>query len=65
VFFPAAGYRDGSDGGADFRGRDGLYWSSGPNNYSYRAGSLYFHSSNVDMYNNLRAYGYSVRCVQE
>ena len=65
VFFPAAGYRDGSDGGADFRGRDGLYWSSRPNNYSYRAGSLDFHSSNVDMYNNLRAYGYSVRCVQE
>ena len=63
VFFPAAGYRDYYDGGADDRGRYGYYWSSRPNS----SGAFGLNISNVDMLSYLyhRAYGYSVRCVQE
>lgn len=66
VFFPAAGYRDCDDGGADDRGSGGHYWSSIPYSYaSYLAYLLYFRSSSVGVsgYGD-RAGGYSVRCVQ-
>ena len=63
VFFPAAGYRYG-DGSAGNRGSIGNYWSSRPydNYYVYR---LSFGNSYANMDSYLRAYGYSVRCVQE
>ena len=66
VFFPAAGrrnYYDGSDGSAGSRGDRGGYWSSRPGSGS--AYCLYFLSSFVNMKLNSRAYGYSVRCVQD
>ena len=63
VFFPAAGRRYVYDGGANGRGDDGRYWSSGPDSYAY-AYYLTFTSSNVTMYYGHRALGYSVRCVQ-
>lgn len=64
VFFPAAGHRIYYDGNAYSRGYHGYYWSSRP--YSGYAGYLYFNSSFVNMYDDFyRAYGYSVRCVQE
>lgn len=59
VFFPAAGFR-GNGGDANNRGYDGRYWSSEPGNTI--ANFLNF-GSNVYYYD--RAYGYSVRCVQE
>ena len=62
VFFPAAGYRYSDDGSAGYRGYYGRYWSSRPR--GARAYYLYFGSSFVDMDGNLRAGGYSVRCVQ-
>ena len=69
VFFPAAGYRNCYDGDAYGRGYYGVYWSSRPNkipygtSYSY---SLFFLSHDIYMYDlSDRAYGYSVRCVQE
>ena len=64
VFFPAAGYRHYSDGNAGRRGDYGGYWSSGPgSNYSC---SLYFSGGGAGMYYyDDRAFGYSVRCVQE
>ena len=62
VFFPAAGYRY-SGGGALNRGYYGNYWSSRPS-YSI-AYDLNFSSSYVLMITNGRAYGHSVRCVQE
>lgn len=62
VFFHAAGYRSNDDGFASYRGL-GYYWSSNPSSAS--AGRLYFGSSGVDVSYNARAYGYSVRCVQE
>ena len=63
VFFPAAGGRD-YDGGAYNRGNRGYYWSSSPN--SIYAGYIAFASITVFMNSyNIRAYGSSVRCVQE
>ena len=64
IFFPAAGYRYSGDGSAYNRGYyGGYYWSSRPlNRY---ACNLSFDSSDVYMLNDFRAYGYSVRCVQE
>ena len=63
VFFPAASYRD--DGGYAYdRSLSGRYWSSRP--ISSRAYSLYFDSGYVNMSgSDYRAYGDSVRCVQE
>ena len=65
VFFPAAGYRS-NDGGANDRGYYGCYWSSRSDNFG-PAYCLYFDSSLVAMgnYQRYRAFGYSVRCVQE
>lgn len=65
VFFPAAGCRD-YDGDAGGRGYDGGYWSSNPS-YDEQPRRLYFFDSYVGIgyYFYGRAYGYSVRCVQE
>ena len=62
VFFPAAGLRNLREGIANYQGGRGRYWSSRP--FSDTAYFLSFDSSNADMLNNYRAYGYSVRCVQ-
>ena len=66
LFFPAAGHID-SYGGTDYaRGKGGCYWSSEP----YDPGASYL-SINFDggygvvMAGDLRANGYSVRCVKE
>lgn len=64
VFFPAAGSRGSDDGKARNRGYNGYYCSSRPD--SGRANHLRFTSSGVYMYSyDRRAFGYSVRCVQE
>lgn len=69
VFFPAASYRKGFDGVADYRGNIGRYWSSKP--YSTNAYGLNFNWNYVDIGYHVtngglidRACGYSVRCVQ-
>lgn len=67
VFFPAAGYRYYDGGGTSTpstRGSYGYYWSSRPDDYNNPYG-LYFGSSYTYMNSGYRAYGYSVRCVQE
>ena len=64
VFFPAAGYRYHNDGTANGRGYGGRYWSSRPNDYGGAYG-LNFDGSGTNMDYDLRASGYSVRCVQE
>ena len=61
VFFPAAGNRN-LYGGVGDRGSYGFYWSSRP--YSNYAFYLCFYSSDINMYDYYRAFGYSVRCVQ-
>ena len=69
VFFPAAGYRDNTDGDAYGRGHNGRYWSSRPFSFYtfYTAYYLRFYDGNADMddFRNDRANGLSVRCVQE
>lgn len=61
MFLPTAGYRNYSDGVASIRGARGYYWSSKPNSHN-RAYNLRFGGNFV--YDS-RAYGLSVRCVQE
>jgi len=63
VFLPAAGNRGSSSGNSNYRGSNGYYWSSTV--YGNKARYLYFYSSYASMNSNLRASGYSVRCVQE
>ena len=63
VFFPAAGWRYYDAGYASNRGYLGSYWSSRPSDYN--AYYLNFSSSSANMRSDHRAYGYSVRCVQE
>ena len=65
VFFPAAGCRSLYDGDALYRCDDGKYWSSSSRNNN--ASSLRFSIFlNIYLdYGSSRAFGYSVRCVQE
>ena len=62
VFFPASGYYYGTS--LDYRGTNGLYWSSSFYSATY-AYLLYFTSSSVyPQYYNYRRYGFTVRPVQ-
>ena len=65
TWYPASGYRNDIDGALNYVGNYGYYWSVTP--YSYHAYYLYF--SNYGYVGlttiNLRAYGFSVRCLQE
>jgi uncharacterized protein (TIGR02145 family) len=66
LFLSAAGLRNNNRGELAYTSSYGYYWSSSPNYgaHSY-AGSLYFNSGYVyPLNNNYRAYGFSVRCVQ-
>ena len=62
VFLPAAGCRNYSTGEAVGRGTDGYYWSSRPGSHGI---ALCINSERAHMISQYRAYGYSVRCVQE
>jgi hypothetical protein len=60
-FWPAAGSRDTRNGSLGYVGSSGTNWSSNSN-----GAQLYFNSGGVyPAGNGLRAYGNSVRCVQE
>lgn len=64
-WFPAAGYRDGGDGSMGAVGSNGYCWSASPVSESDGC-NLYFSSGSVSPANyGSRAYGFSVRCVQE
>ena len=65
IWYPAAGYRYNTDGSLSLVVNYGYYWSATP--YGNYASSLYFFDSG-DVYpsnDDYRAYGYSVRCLQE
>ena len=65
IWYPASGYRYYSDGGLYDVGNGGYYWSASP--YDYYAYCLSFNEYGLvdpSSYGN-RAYGYSVRCLQE
>ncbi|PQJ81926.1 hypothetical protein BTO16_04775 [Polaribacter glomeratus] len=61
--WPAAGYRNNSNGTLNNRGNNGNYWSSTENG-STNANNGNFNSSNANTNNNNnRTNGFSVRCV--
>lgn len=66
VWYPASGSRSGYDGSLFDVGSYGYYWSASPSNsYAY---SLSFNDSGIvypSYYYGYRAYGRSVRCLQE
>ena len=66
LFLPAAGLKRGKLGELANTSSNGYYWSSSPlYGGNYCAGNLYFYSGNVyPLSNSGRAYGFSVRCVQ-
>ena len=66
LFLPAAGLRYSNSDELGSTSSYGYYWSSSPYYGGYNfAGYLYFYSGNVYLlFTNGRAYGFSVRCVQ-
>ena len=60
----AAGSLDLNDGSLYYRGSYGYYWSSIQRDNSY-GWSLLFDSSNCNMYNRNKAYGYTLRCLRD
>ena len=65
VFFPAAGYRYDSGDNAFYRGDNGYYWSSSSYPNCDLARSLAFFDHALNMLPSYRAFGHSVRCVQD
>ena len=63
VFFPAAGYRYYFDIVAVDRGEGGRYWSS--HSYDSYANYLGLSNDRIGLGGDRRAFGFSVRCVQE
>ena len=65
IWYPASGCRDDYDGSLGNVGYNGRYWSASPSNYF--AYFLYFdYSGRVNpSFSNCRAFGLSVRCLQE
>lgn len=64
IFLPAAGYRRNTD--LVIAGSYAFYWSSSLNtDYPDGAWFVYFYSSGVYRYDNIRCYGQSVRPVSE
>jgi hypothetical protein len=65
-FFPASGYRGGSNGALSQTGQSGTYWcgSVDSNNYPTYGGNMYISTTTMDPYRgNDRRGGWSVRCV--
>jgi hypothetical protein len=67
IFYPAAGCRHCGSGALYFIGSCGYYWSASiPSTSQYYSYRLYFTSGIVHLpFSSHRAYGFSVRCVQE
>ena len=68
LFLPASGFRNIYYGDASHRGGSGLYWSSSQyygSQYYHRSYGLSFSSAGAGFYSKDRAFGASVRCVQE
>ena len=61
---PMAGFRDYSNLNLNYRGPNGLYWSSSPYN-SNNANFLYFDRASVSQTYDSRSYGLPVRCFKD
>ena len=59
----AAGYLYGSNGSLTGQGSNGTYWSGTKDNSTY-GWYLDFYFSGSNMYNNSKAFGFSVRCLK-
>ena len=60
---PVAGIRFYNSGSLLYVGTEGFYWSSTVSTTNSR--SLYFNTSNAGMSTDIRAYGYSIRCLKD
>ena len=65
LLLPAAGYRYNSLGSSNYQGSLGYYWSSSVPSGSTRARNVNFNSATFYQTTDLRANGFSVRCLQE
>ncbi|CAK7041787.1 MAG: hypothetical protein PARBA_01393 [Parabacteroides sp.] len=65
LILPAAGYRDGNTGNPENQGRHGNYWSSSVPSGNVKVSYVNFINAKLYAYTCGRAYGYSVRCIQE
>ena len=65
LVLPVAGYRDSDDGSSDYQGSRGYCWSSSIPSGSSNASYVYFTSATLSQAMYARAYGFSVRCLQE
>jgi len=64
LWLTMAGYRGRSTGLFNSQGTNGYYWSSSPS--TTNGFYLYFNSANVrPTNNNLRAYGFALRCIKD
>ena len=65
IWYPASGYRYGSSGSPNYVGFYGYYWSVSPNG----GGAYYlcfdYNGGVGPAFSSRRAYGQSVRCLQE
>ncbi len=65
LFFPAFGYRSGSNGHLSLLGSDSYYWSASPSGDSNGYG-LFANNNFVSPHdNNIRSDGFTIRCVQD
>ena len=65
TWYPASGFRYYSDGGLGNVGNGGHHWSASPSGY-YAYTLVFFYDGFVNpSYDNDRAFGFSVRCLQE
>jgi uncharacterized protein (TIGR02145 family) len=63
---PAAGYRQANGGSLSSRGSDGYYWSSTEGSSGNTSFPMYFNSTSTNFVsNNVRSFGFSLRCIAE
>ena len=65
IWYPASGYRSSSGGGLINVGSNGYYWSVSPNGKNAFNLDFYYDGYVYPAGNYFRAYGQSVRCLQE
>ena len=65
IWYPASGYRSLSGGSLSNVGSSGSYWSVSPNGSNAYSLSFNYNGNVYSAGNYVRAYGQSVRCLQE
>ena len=65
LLLPAAGCRNGNVGSSNLQGSNGYYWSSSVPSGNTIARNVTFASATFYQGTDYRAFGYSVRCLQE